>query len=89
MSYAFSAVFGMMTEISMGCLVIDFYADVAQPLPMTTEKWEQLVIEEFSLKKINELIKKLGKEGWEGTGVTYYRGGFNGLYIVLLKRRLE
>ena len=54
---------------------------------MPMEQWEHLVIEEFSLKKITELINNLGKEGWEGTGITYYRGGFNGLYIVLLKRR--
>lgn len=79
----------MMIKISMGCSIKDIYADVTHSLRMATEQWEHLVIEEFSLKKITKLINNLGKEGWEGTGITYYRGGFNGLYIVLLKRRLE
>jgi hypothetical protein len=56
---------------------------------MTTEQWEHLILEDSSLRKITENLNILGREGWEGTGIAYYRGGFNGLYMVLLKRRLD
>ena len=56
---------------------------------MATEKWEHQIVEDTSVKKLTESLNNLGKDGWEGTGITVYGGGLKGKYIILLKRKLD